>query len=135
MLIGRQESTGYGGRIDLLAIAPDAALVLIELKRDRTPREVVAQALDYASWVEGLDAVEIGAIYQRFAPGHNLELDFQVRSGQPLDEESLNVDHQIVVVSAALDDSSERIVRYLNERGIAINVLCFQVFRTPRVYS
>ena len=37
MLIGRQEHTGYGGRIDLLAIAPDASLVLIELKRDRTP--------------------------------------------------------------------------------------------------
>jgi RecB family endonuclease NucS len=42
MLIGRQEDTGFGGRIDLLAIAPDASLVLIELKRDRTPREVVA---------------------------------------------------------------------------------------------
>lgn len=49
MLIGRQESTELGGRIDLLAIAPDASLVLIELKRDRTPRDVVAQALDYAS--------------------------------------------------------------------------------------
>lgn len=52
MLIGRQEDTGLGGRIDLLAIAPDGSLVLIELKRDRTPREVVAQALDYAGWVE-----------------------------------------------------------------------------------
>ena len=44
MLIGRQANTGFGGRIDLLAIAPDASLVLIELKRSRTPREVVAQA-------------------------------------------------------------------------------------------
>jgi hypothetical protein len=26
--------------------------VLIELKRSRTPREVVAQALDYAEWAE-----------------------------------------------------------------------------------
>ena len=51
MLIGRQEVTSHGGRIDLLAIAPDGSLVLIELKRDRTPREIVAQALDYASWV------------------------------------------------------------------------------------
>jgi hypothetical protein len=117
------------GRIDLLAIAPDAALILIELKRDRTPREVVAQALDYASWVEGLDAADISAIYQRFAPGRNLADDFRTRFGQPLDEESLNADHQIVVVSAALDDSSERIVRYLNDRGITINVLCFQVFQ------
>ena len=27
MLIGRQEDTGFGGRIDLLAVAPDGALV------------------------------------------------------------------------------------------------------------
>ena len=59
MLIGRQEDTGFGGRIDLLAIAPDGSLILIELKRNRTPREVVAQALDYASWVEKLRADEI----------------------------------------------------------------------------
>jgi RecB family endonuclease NucS len=37
MLIGRQENTGLGGIIDLLAIAPDSTLVLIELKRDKTP--------------------------------------------------------------------------------------------------
>lgn len=58
MLIGRQQATGFGGRIDLLAVAPDGSLVLIELKRDRTPREVVAQALHYAGWVEKLRAEE-----------------------------------------------------------------------------
>src|SRR4051812_41225655 len=59
MLIGRQVDTGYGGRIDLLAVAPDGALVLIELKRGRTPREVVAQAIDYASWVNKLRPDEV----------------------------------------------------------------------------
>jgi RecB family endonuclease NucS len=49
MIIGRQEDTGFGGRIDLLGIAPDGTLILIELKRGRTPREVVAQAIDYAT--------------------------------------------------------------------------------------
>lgn len=128
MLIGRQERTGAGGIIDLLAIAPDGALVLIELKRDRTPREVVAQAIDYAVWVEELKSEDIAAIYARFAPGRDLSTDFKARFGQPLDEDTLNDSHQIVIVAASLDDSSERIVGYLNKRDIAINVLCFQVF-------
>ena len=73
MLIGRQEATGFGGRIDLLAMAPDGSLVLIELKRDRTPREVIAQALDYGSWVEQLTPGKIAQIYQRFSNGDNLD--------------------------------------------------------------
>ncbi|WP_282338548.1 endonuclease NucS domain-containing protein [Pseudomonas sp. PS02288] len=128
LLIGRQESTGQGGRIDLLALAPDASLVLIELKRERTPREVVAQALDYAVWVERLQANDIEAIYQRFKPGADLAADFQARFGAPLEAEALNQNLQIVIVAAELDASSERIVGYLSERDIAINVLCFQVF-------
>ena len=128
MLIGRQESTGFGGRIDLLAIAPDGSLILIELKRDRTPRDVVAQALDYASWVEKLRSEDIAGIYNRFAPGKSLGDDFRQRFGQNLDEDSLNQNHQIVVVASTLDDSTERIVDYLNERDIPINVLYFQVF-------
>ena len=128
MLIGRQEHTGQGGIIDLLAIAPDGSLVLIELKRDRTPRDVVAQALDYASWVEELQAEDIAAIYRRFKAGQSLSDDFKARFGQPLDEDTLNQSHQIVIVAAQLDDSTERIVAYLSKRDIAINVLCFQVF-------
>jgi hypothetical protein len=128
MLIGRQEVTTQGGRIDLLAIAPDGSLVLVELKRDRTPREIVAQALDYASWVADLDANHITQIYSRFKPGQSLERDFQQRFGNTLDEYSLNHAHQIIIVAAELDPSTERIVQYLNDRNIAINVLFFQVF-------
>lgn len=128
MLIGRQEDTGFGGRVDLLAIAPDGSLVLIELKRHRTPREVVAQAIDYASWVEKLGADDVAAIYGRFAPGRSLAQDFRQRFGRDLDEETLNESHQIIVVASTLDDSTERIVAYLSERDIPINVLFFQVF-------
>lgn len=128
MLIGRQENTGFGGRIDLLAIAPDGSLVLIEIKRDRTPREVVAQAIDYAAWVEKLDPEDIAAIYGRFAPNRSLGEDFRERFGQSLDEDTLNQSHQIIIVAGSLDESSERIVAYLNNREIPVNVLCFQIF-------
>jgi hypothetical protein len=130
MIIGRQEDTGVGGRIDLLAIAPDGTLILIELKRGRTPREVVAQAIDYATWLEDLDAQTVGRIYARFSSGHDLATDFQKRFDHMLDETTINQSHQIVIVAASLDASSERIVAYLNKRDIPINVLCFQVFDT-----
>ncbi len=129
MLIGRQEITELGGRIDLLAIAPDASIVLIELKRNQTPRDVIAQAIDYASWVEVLTAERIAAIYGRFTNGRNLKEDFKARFGHELDEETLNETHQIVVVASSLDSSTERIVKYLNDRDLAINVLFFQVFQ------
>lgn len=129
MLIGRQEQTGHGGRIDLLAIAPDASLVLIEIKRDRTPREIVAQALDYASWVESLTADKIALIYQRFSNGGNLGDAFKSAFGAALDEDTLNLSHQIILVAAELDASTERIINYLNARDIAINAMFFQVFQ------
>lgn len=129
MLIGRQEPTGLGGRIDLLAITPDGSLVLIELKRNRTPRDVVAQALDYASWVERLTADRIAQIYHSFSKEGNLDAAFKAHFGVELDEDTLNKSHQIILVAAELDDSTERIIMYLNDRDIAINVVFFQVFQ------
>jgi hypothetical protein len=130
MLIGRQEITELGGRIDLLALAPDASVVLIELKRNQTPREVVAQAIDYASWVERLKPEQISAIYGRFSNGRSLKEDFRARFHHDLDDDTLNENHQIVVVASSLDSSTERIIQYLNDRDISINVLYFQVFQS-----
>ncbi|MCO4312244.1 nuclease [Pectobacterium versatile] len=129
MIIGHQENTLDKGRIDLLAIAPDASLILIELKRDRTPREVVAQALDYASWVDDLTAERLSQIYEKFSGGGNLGEAFKRRFNSELEEESLNLSHQIIIVAAELDPSTERIVDYLSQNGISINVLFFKVFQ------
>lgn len=128
MIIGHQENTLDKGRIDLLAIAPDASLILVELKRDRTPREVVAQALDYASWVDDLTADRLSQIYEKFSGGGNLGDAFKQRFNTELEEESINQSHQIIIVAAELDPSTERIVDYLSKNGISINVLFFKVF-------
>jgi hypothetical protein len=129
MLIGRQEHTPTGGRIDLLAIAPDASLVLIELKRDKTPRDIVAQALDYATWVQDLKPDRIAQIYRNFSNGKSLDAAFKERFGEDLDEDLLNQTHQIILCASELDAATERIVGYLNDRGISINILFFQVFQ------
>ena len=54
LIIAQQHTTDFGGRIDLLGIDRDGDLTLIEMKRDRTPREIIAQTLDYGSWVKSL---------------------------------------------------------------------------------
>ena len=128
LIIGRQVNTGICGRIDLLAIAPDGAIILIELKRAKTPREVVGQALDYASWLEQLDEADIARLYSNYSGGRDLAYDFQAHFSAALDDVEVNGTHQIVIVASALDASSERVVDYLNARDIAINVLFFQIF-------
>lgn len=42
LLIGRQVLTGHGKFVDILGIDVDGTVHIVELKRDRTPREIVA---------------------------------------------------------------------------------------------
>ncbi len=129
LLIGKQVHTSHGGFIDLLALNQDGQLIVVELKRKQTPREVVAQALDYASWAQNLTTDELASIYDNFSGGGSLGEAFQQRFGLSLDEEQLNSSHQIVIVASSLDPSTERIVNYLNRMDLAINVIFFQVFQ------
>lgn len=62
LVIGRQVRTDFGGFIDLLCIDKDGCTVVIELKKERTPREVTAQTLDYASWAKGLSSEQLTKI-------------------------------------------------------------------------
>jgi hypothetical protein len=128
MIIGRQVVTKYKKEIDLLAIAPDGSLVVIELKKSKTPRDVVAQAIDYATWVEGLEADEISSIFETYSKGKNLKDTFKEKFHTELEEENLNQSHQMVIVASELDEATERIIKYLTERGIAINAVFFEVF-------
>src|SRR4051794_6681840 len=74
LVIGRQVATTWGKYVDLLALDPQGDLVVIELKRDRTPREVVAQALDYGSWAKDLDYERLADIYGSYRSGEDLEM-------------------------------------------------------------
>lgn len=131
LLIGNQVKTNHAGFIDLLAVDENQSLIVIELKKQRTPREVVAQALDYASWAQNLETHDLSRIYRQFVGENspNLEEAYKQCFGNALDEEELNQNHQIVVVAAELDPSTERIVNYLNSLDVPINVLFFQVFQ------
>jgi hypothetical protein len=66
LVIGRLVETDFGGLIDILCVDAEGDLVIVELKRDRTPREITVQALDYASWVTGLSNDRVIAIANEY---------------------------------------------------------------------
>lgn len=134
MVIGREIASLHGGRLDILAIDGDGNLAVVELKRNRTPRDIVAQVLDYGSWVRQLtteDIAETFIHYQaRFLGEHEpkpIDQALKERFGSVPD--SLNSSHRLVIVAGSLDSSTERIVAYLMEEyDVKINVAFFHVF-------
>lgn len=135
LLIGRQVYTDFGKYIDLLAIDATGSIIVIELKRHKTPRDVVAQAIDYAAWVEGLPTERIAQIFSAYAEANQLshksfDEAFNAKFGAYPLEEDINQTHQIVIVAAELDASTERIINYLNDKAsIAVNAVFFTVFQ------
>lgn len=127
--LGRQVATAHGKFIDLLAMNGDGDLVVIELKRHKTPRDVVAQVLDYASWVQTLSYDDIVDIYSDRNKGQEFEKGFAEKfGGNP--PEKLNEQHQLIVVAAELDNDSERIINYLSDNfGVPVNAVFFQYFK------
>ncbi|WP_008315818.1 endonuclease NucS domain-containing protein [Leptolyngbya sp. PCC 6406] len=129
ILIGRQVSTSYGKFIDMLAMDMSGNLSIIELKKNRTPREVVAQLLDYASWIQSLSYEEIAAIYSDKNAGKKLEEGFDDSFGMSLPEQ-INQQHELIVVASEIDTSTERIINYLTDNyGVPINAVFFRFFR------
>ena len=129
LVIGQQVETAYGGVIDLLAIDSSGDLVILELKRDRTPRDIVAQALDYASWVQGMGHDDVIACASDFFEDKTLEQAFRDKFGEGLPE-VINERHRIYIVASSLDSATERIVEYLSEtHGVDINAATFAYFK------
>lgn len=123
--IGRQVITGFGRRIDLLAIDGRGDLHVIELKKDRTPREVVAQALEYGFWVQGLSFEAIRELYAKHHDGEDFDSAFTSHFEAEIPE-AVNTSHQLVVVATGMDTSTEQIVEYVRGYGVPINVLFFE---------
>jgi len=129
LVIGRQVETDFSGVIDLLCLDRSGDVVIVELKRDKTPREVIAQILDYASWVRDLSNEKLTEISDRYLGDKGpIEEAFKRKFGVELPE-ILNEHHKMLVVSSEIDSSSERIIKYLSDSyGVGINAATFQYF-------
>lgn len=130
LVIGRQIGLS-GGTLDLLAVDEEANLVIVELKRDRTPREVVAQTLDYASCIQDFGREDVEHHARDFLE-EDLDTAFMRRFGHEVPE-SVNSRHRMYIVASSLDSATMRIVEYLSKtHGVDINAATFSYFATEQ---
>ena len=129
IVVDQQVTTDHGKRIDILAMDGEGNLIIVELKRDKGPRDIVGQVLDYASWVRRLSTSDVhklaDAARDRRPP---LSDSYREKFGRSLPE-TLNATHQMIVVASEVDEPTKRIIEYLSEEhNIGINASFFNVF-------
>ncbi|MHB1324929.1 MAG: hypothetical protein ACYC0L_01790 [Thermoleophilia bacterium] len=132
LIVGRQTNTNLGSTIDLLALDRVGDVVVVELKRDRTPRDTLAQALEYASFAEQLDANQLEGILQSYMNDDSLSLAEYHKEyfDLTLDEAvSFNKDQRIVIVGQRVTSEVRQTALFLRSKGIRVTCVEFSFFQ------
>lgn len=132
-LIGRQLPS-EGGILDLLGIDPDGRLVLLELKRGTLTRDAVAQILDYASDLTSYDPDQLARLIEGHSGKKGIDpvedfTDWYAREF-PNSQGVLEKIPRMVLVGLGVDSRAKRIVNFLAESGVDIQLLTFHAFRS-----
>jgi Endonuclease NucS len=128
LILGRQVATKFGGFVDLLGVDAEGRVHVLELKRDRTPREVVAQILDYGAWAQTLTLADVGEIFADKIGGAFDEA-FAEHFAVAVPD-AFNADQQLTVVASELDPASDRIIEFLASRyDVPVNAVFFRHFK------
>lgn len=119
------------GTIDLLGIDKSGNLIVIEIKRDKLPREVIAQAIDYASDISTWTTDKFSEICSGYI-GKNLE-DFISESFPDLEIENFNINNtqRIALVGFSIESSLERMIQWLSDNfNVNINAVILNYVKT-----
>jgi hypothetical protein len=133
LMIGRQVATNLGSVIDLLALDRQGDVVVLELKRDRTPRETLAQALEYASFVEALDWEQLEDILRSYINDESINLAEYHRQYFELSADeavSFNKDQRIVIVGQIITDEIRQTSTFLRKKGLRVSCVEFSLFES-----
>lgn len=129
-IIGRQVMT-KSGPLDFIGIDSDGNSVIIELKRDKLPREVIAQAIDYASDVSTWDIEKLGNICREY---HSQELEDVLAENFDhinIDDIVINSSQRLLLVGFGIDERLSRMIEWLSTNyNLAINAILLNYSRT-----
>ncbi len=132
LILGRQVRTDLGGLIDLLGVDREGNVVVVELKRDRTPRDVLAQALEYAAFAARLDVDTLECILRRHEQDESLSLADCHRdcfSVDPSEAVAFNQDQRIVVVGQQVTPAIRQTASFLGSKGVRVTCVEFAFFK------
>ena len=125
--LGREIVTTHDHSIDNLYIDGNGCLVVAELKRGRTPRNVTAQAVDYGAYVSRLDWERVDALCRKRHGGASLDEAFRASFGIDLHKSS-NPEHRLLIVAETFDPSVQDAAAYLINTGVNLTLLAFRFF-------
>ena len=117
--------------MDFLGIDKSGNLLIIELKRDELPREVLSQAIDYASDVAIWDVDKISEVCTKHTR-QGLE-DYLNEKFEDIDLEDLiiNKTQRILLVGFSIEESLQRMIEWLsNNYGVSINAVVLKYIKT-----
>ena len=132
LIIGRQVRTDLGGVIDLLGIDREGNVVVVELKRDRTPRDVVAQALEYAAFAARLDVDALEGILRVYQGDESASLADHHRQCFGIGESeavAFNKDQRIVIIGQRVTPEIRQTASFLGSKGIHVTCVEFTFFQ------
>ncbi len=132
LTIGRQVTTNLGGFIDLLGVDRDGDVVVVELKRDRTPRETIAQGLEYASFVARLSTEQLEGILRSYQSDESLSLAEHHRQSFDLGPDeavAFNKDQRIVIIGQRVTPEIRQTASFLRSKGLRVTCVEFAFFQ------
>ena len=130
LIVGRQVPTDLGKSIDLLGVDREGNVVVVELKRGRTPRDVVAQALEYAAFAAHLDVDELEGILGEYHGDESLGLaDHHREYFDQTGAVAFNKDQRIVIVGQRVTPEIKQTALFLSSKGIQITCVEFIFFQ------
>ena len=134
--IGRQTSANVEESTifpDLLGVDSEGNLVIVELKKSKAPRDVVAQLLEYAAWAKELSDEQIQGIAETYFQSTKNETILQDAFGEMFEDEmpALNRRLRLFVVAKEIPGTVSRVCRFLRtSHSMDINCLTVSTFQT-----
>ncbi|MCH7553879.1 MAG: hypothetical protein IIC82_07785 [Chloroflexi bacterium] len=124
--LGREIATTHGHWIDNLFLDGSGCVVVAELKRGRTPREVTGQLLDYAVFANDLTRDDIEKLC-RGRQKDGLEVVFERTFGSPLPDD-VPTGHRLLIVAEDFDDRTIEHCIYMMTNGTPLACMQFRYF-------